>query len=36
VGYGSAIAWMLFVVILIFTLIQWKLADRWVYYEGGR
>jgi multiple sugar transport system permease protein len=36
VGYGSAIAWMLFLVILVFTLIQWKLADRWVYYEGKR
>jgi multiple sugar transport system permease protein len=34
VGYASAIAWVLFAVILIFTLVQWKLADRWVYYEG--
>lgn len=32
-GYGSALAWVLFVIILIFTLIQLKLADRWVYYE---
>src|SRR5215207_4316167 len=36
VGYSSAIAWVLFVVILAFTLIQWKLADFWVYYEGKR
>ena len=36
VGYGSAIAWVLFVVILVFTLIQWKLANYWVYYEGKR
>lgn len=36
VGYGSAIAWSLFLVILLFTLIQWKLSDRWVYYEGTR
>jgi multiple sugar transport system permease protein len=36
VGYASAIAWVLFLVILIFTLIQWKLADHWVYYEGKR
>ncbi len=36
IGYGSAIAWVLFVVILLFTLIQWKLADYWVYYEGKR
>lgn len=34
VGYASAIAWVLFAVILVFTLVQWKLADRWVYYEG--
>jgi multiple sugar transport system permease protein len=36
VGYASAIAWVLFLVILVFTLIQWKLADYWVYYEGKR
>jgi multiple sugar transport system permease protein len=36
VGYASAIAWVLFLVILMFTLIQWKLADVWVYYEGKR
>lgn len=35
-GYASAIAWVLFMVILVFTLIQWKLADFWVYYEGKR
>jgi multiple sugar transport system permease protein len=34
-GYASAIAWVLFVIILIFTLIQWKLANIWVYYEGA-
>lgn len=31
-GYGSAMAWLLFVVIALVTWIQWKLADRWVYY----
>jgi multiple sugar transport system permease protein len=36
VGYASAIAWVLFTVILVFTLVQWKLADYWVYYEGKR
>lgn len=35
-GYGSAIAWVLFLVILVFTLIQWRLADHWVYYEGKK
>lgn len=33
-GYASAMAWVLFVIILILTLIQFKMADRWVYYEG--
>lgn len=32
-GYGSALAWMLFVIILVFTLLQLKLSNRWVYYE---
>lgn len=32
-GYASAIAWVLFVIILIFTLIQFGIARRWVYYE---
>ena len=32
-GYASAIAWVLFVIIMIFTLIQFTVARRWVYYE---
>ncbi len=32
-GYGSALAWALFMIILIFTLLQIKITDRWVYYE---
>lgn len=35
-GYGSAVAWVLFAVILVFTLIQMKLSDSWVYYEGKK
>jgi multiple sugar transport system permease protein len=35
-GYASAMAWILFVVILAITIAQLKLAPRWVYYEGGR
>ena len=34
-GYASAIAWVLFVIILIFTIIQFGVARRWVYYEGA-
>ena len=34
-GYASAIAWVLFAIILVFTLILVKSSGRWVYYEGG-
>ena len=33
-GYASALAWILFVIILILTVIQMYLSRRWVYYEG--
>ncbi len=33
-GYASALAMVLFVVILSLTLIQFRLAGRWVYYEA--
>lgn len=33
-GYASAIAWMLFLIIVLFTVLQFKLASRWVYEEG--
>jgi multiple sugar transport system permease protein len=32
-GYASAMAWVLFVIIMAFTLIQLWLSKRWVYYE---
>jgi multiple sugar transport system permease protein len=35
-GYASAMAWLLFLVILGLTAIQVVLSRRWVYYEGGR
>ncbi|HEX6384495.1 MAG TPA: sugar ABC transporter permease [Anaerolineae bacterium] len=34
-GKASAIAWVLFGIIFIFTLIQIRLQRRWVYYEAG-
>jgi multiple sugar transport system permease protein len=34
-GYASALAWVLFAIILVFTLIQWRMSKRWVYYEAG-
>ena len=33
-GYAAAMAWILFVIILSLTLVQLRLARRWVYYEG--
>ena len=33
-GKASALAWLLFVVIMIFTLAQFKIAGGWVHYEG--
>ncbi|MBM3277199.1 MAG: extracellular solute-binding protein [Candidatus Handelsmanbacteria bacterium] len=33
-GYASALAWILFLVILALTLVQTKLAPRWVHYEA--
>lgn len=32
-GYASAMAWILFLIILVITVIQLILARRWVYYE---
>jgi multiple sugar transport system permease protein len=33
-GYASALCWVLFVIILLFTAVQFRAAGRWVYYEG--
>ncbi len=33
-GYASAMAWVLFVIVLLFTALQFALSDRWVFYEG--
>ena len=32
-GYASALAWMLFAIILVFTMLQLRLS-KWVYYEA--
>ncbi len=34
-GYASAYAWVIFLVILAFSLVQLRLSRSWVYYEGG-
>ncbi len=33
-GYASALGWVLFAVVMIFTVVQLRLS-KWVYYEGG-
>jgi len=33
-GYASALAWVLFAIIMALTLIQLKTSKRWVYYES--
>jgi multiple sugar transport system permease protein len=33
-GYASALAWLLFVIIVVITLIQVRFANRFVYYEA--
>ena len=34
-GYASAISWVLFAIILVFTMFIFKSSDAWVYYEDG-
>ncbi len=34
-GYASSLAWVIFFLILLFTLLQTKLSRKWVYYEAG-
>jgi multiple sugar transport system permease protein len=33
-GFAAAMAWLLFVIILLITLVQTRVAGRFVYYEG--
>ena len=35
-GYGSALAWILFAIVLAITALNMKLSRRWVYYESLR
>lgn len=34
-GYASALAWLLFIIIMIVTAIQVRVSNRFVYYEGA-
>lgn len=33
-GYAAAVAWVLFFMIFLVTMLQWKLQGRWVHYEA--
>ena len=35
-GYASAMAWMLFLIVLVLTLIVFRTSAKWVYYGGER
>jgi multiple sugar transport system permease protein len=35
-GYASALAWILFLIIMILTALVFRSQSRWVYYEGER
>ncbi len=35
-GFAAAMAWLIFVIIMIITLIQVKFGNRFVYYEGDK
>lgn len=34
-GYGSTLAWAMFIVVLILTIVLFQTSKRWVYYAGG-
>ena len=36
VGMSSAMAWIMFVIVMIFTLISFKTQNKWVYYSDER
>lgn len=33
-GYACALAWIFFIILLIFTAVQFRASLRWVYYQG--
>ena len=34
-GFASAMAWLLFLIIMVVTIVQVRVGNRFVYYEGG-
>lgn len=35
-GYASLLAWVLFLIVIVLTILQFTIARRWVYYEGDK
>jgi ABC-type sugar transport system permease subunit len=35
-SYGATLAWLMFAIALVFTLVLFRLSRRWVYYAGER
>ncbi len=35
-GYGSAMAWVLFIIVLALTILLFGTSGRWVFYSGGK
>jgi multiple sugar transport system permease protein len=35
-GYASALAWIFFLIVLGFTIVQFRASVRWVYYSGQK
>jgi multiple sugar transport system permease protein len=35
-GYASALSWLLFIIIVMFTYVTFRSSARWVYYAGGQ
>lgn len=33
IGYAAALSWLLFVIIIVLTIVQFRFSGRWVYYE---
>lgn len=34
-GYGSALAWVMFIVVMVLTVVLFTTSRKWVYYAGG-
>lgn len=35
-GYASALSWLLFIILIVFTYLQFRLSGSWVFYAGER